>query len=94
MNWRRGCFRLWVVGSALFIVAVAAITSIEIQPQLQTLDHSAPFPAHIWMMLLNGMGIAVGVPLLVLTIGAAVGWAFSGFQAPAPAASRRHYRSA
>ena len=87
-NWRRGCFRLWIVGSALFIIAVAAVTSIELQPHLEGLDRSGHYPTYIWMMLLNGIGIAVGGPLLVLTIGAAIGWAFSGFQAP-PAPNRR-----
>jgi hypothetical protein len=96
-NWRRGCFRLWIVASALFIIAVAAVTSMELQPHLEGLDRSGPYPTYIWMMLLNGIGIAVGGPLLVLTIGAAIGWAFSGFQAPpapAPTPSRRQYRGA
>jgi len=94
-NWRRGCFRLWIVGSALFIIAVAAATSLELQPHLESVDRSGPYPTYIWMMLLNGIGIAVGGPLLVLTIGAAIGWAFSGFQAPpAPAPNRRQYRGA
>ena len=96
-NWRRGCFRLWIVASALFIIAVAAVTSMELQPHLEGLDRSGPYPTYIWMMLLNGIGIAVGGPLLVLTIGAAIGWAFSGFQAlpaPAPTPSGRQYRGA
>ena len=94
-NWRRGCFRLWIVASALFIIAVAAVTSLELQPHLESLDRSAPYPTYIWMMLLNGIGIAVGGPLVVLTIGSAIGWAFSGFEAPtAPAPGRRQYRGA
>jgi hypothetical protein len=26
MNWRRGLFRLWIVGAAIFVIAVAAIS--------------------------------------------------------------------
>ena len=31
MNWRRGLFRLWIVGAALFVIAVAAISYSEIK---------------------------------------------------------------
>ena len=31
MNWRRGLFRLWIVGSALFVIAVAFICYSEIK---------------------------------------------------------------
>jgi hypothetical protein len=68
---------------------------MELQPYLESLDLSAPYPTYIWMKLLNGIGIAVGAPLVVLMIGAAIGWAFSGFEAPpTPAPSRRNYRGA
>jgi hypothetical protein len=93
-NWQRGCFRLWVVGSALFIIAIAALTSIEIKSQIEILDSSAPYPTYVWTMLLNGMSVAIGIPVIVLTIGAAVGWAFSGFKAPAPTTSPKLYRGA
>ena len=33
MSWRRGFFRVWVLGSALFVVAVAAINYSEIRAQ-------------------------------------------------------------
>jgi hypothetical protein len=33
MNWRRGLFRLWIVGSALFVIAVAFISYSEIKEQ-------------------------------------------------------------
>jgi len=33
MNWRRGLFRLWIVGSALFVIAVAVISYSEIKAQ-------------------------------------------------------------
>jgi hypothetical protein len=31
MNWRRGLFRLWIVGSALFVIAVAFVSYGEIK---------------------------------------------------------------
>jgi hypothetical protein len=33
MNWRRGLFRLWIVGSALFVLAVAFVSYAEIKRQ-------------------------------------------------------------
>ena len=32
MNWRLGLFRLWIVGSALFVLAVAFSTYVSAQP--------------------------------------------------------------
>ena len=84
MNWRRGCFRLWVVGSALFVVTVAAMTSIEIKTLFEHADPSTALPVYPWTTLLNRMGIAVGVPFIVLILGAVLGWAFSGFKPSAP----------
>jgi hypothetical protein len=38
MNWRRGLFRLWIVGSVLFvIVAVAVISYSEIKKQFDAI---------------------------------------------------------
>src|SRR5262245_51044184 len=33
MNWRRGLFRLWIVGSVLFVIAVAYFSYSEIKRQ-------------------------------------------------------------
>jgi hypothetical protein len=33
MNWRRGLFRLWIVGAALFVLAVAFVSYSEIKQQ-------------------------------------------------------------
>jgi hypothetical protein len=33
MNWQRGLFRLWIVGSALFVLAVAFVSYSEIKKQ-------------------------------------------------------------
>ena|SRR6516225_7240221 len=39
MNWRRGLFRLWIVGSVLFVIAVAFICYSEIKS-----DAEGPIP--------------------------------------------------
>jgi hypothetical protein len=33
MNWRRGLFRLWIVGATLFVLAVAAVSYDEIKTE-------------------------------------------------------------
>ena len=33
MNWRRGLFRLWIVGTVLFVIAVAFVSYSEIKQQ-------------------------------------------------------------
>src|SRR5262249_8443363 len=33
MNWRRGLFRLWIVGTVLFVIAVAFVSYSEIKAQ-------------------------------------------------------------
>jgi len=67
MNWRRGLFRLWIVGSTLFVIVVAFICyGEESKP-----DAEGPIP---WAMLEMCVSIAFGIPLLVLILG----WAFLG----------------
>jgi hypothetical protein len=34
MNWRRGLFRLWIIGAALFVIAVAAVSYRDIKAEL------------------------------------------------------------
>jgi len=70
MNWRRGLFRLWIVGSALFVIAVAFICYSEIKSH-------AEVP---WAKLEMCATIAFGIPLLVLILG----WAFLGSAAKQP----------
>jgi hypothetical protein len=38
MNWRRGLFRLWIVGSALFVLAVAFVRYGDIKKEFDALD--------------------------------------------------------
>src|SRR5262249_32751119 len=33
MNWRRGLFRLWIVGTALFVLAIAFVSYSEIKAE-------------------------------------------------------------
>ena len=33
MNWRRGLFRLWIVGAALFVFAIAFVSYSDIKEQ-------------------------------------------------------------
>jgi hypothetical protein len=41
MNWRRGLFRLWIVGSALFVIAVASISYSNIKKQFDDAANAA-----------------------------------------------------
>jgi hypothetical protein len=148
MNWRRGFFRLWVLGSALFVIAMAISNYAEIKHQFDlgnfepdvpvlcsdargvegtdfssnppweegkdscwyTLSKFRPlYPEykdlsdedlifelykkrgfssiqHLtnpWMTLLTDIGIAFGVPLIVLILGTTLAWVLSGFKATA-----------
>ena len=95
MNWRRGLFRLWIVGTALFVLAVAFVSYTEIKEQFDAAAAIAaerpnrpltdaevgiggPAP---WTILAMCAGIALGIPLAVLALGASLVWAFSGFAA-------------
>ena len=62
LNWLRSLFRLWIVGSALFVIAVAFICYSEIKSH-------AEVP---WAKLEMCATIAFGIPLVVLVFG----WAF------------------
>jgi len=46
MNWRRGLFRLWIVGSALFVIAVAFVSYSEIKAEFDNeIDVAEPLVA-------------------------------------------------
>jgi hypothetical protein len=146
MKWRQGFFRLWIFGSALFVIAVAAVNYNEIKAQFNAIglqkfelmpvlcakarglegtdfqrvgegdwDCFCPlskfrtlypeykdlsdkdlssklyakrgFPVHDlknpWITVLTDIGFALGIPLIVLILGAALAWVFSGFKASA-----------
>jgi hypothetical protein len=134
MNWRRGLFRLWVIGTMLFVMALAMVGYNDIKKVIAYSDIKKEFDAAVkaevdaaarkpgagqpisgdWAMptptdarlvtdpkvlaRLNGAvdpdevwanaeylaGIAAGVPLAVLALGASLVWAFSGFSAKRP----------
>jgi hypothetical protein len=164
MNWSRGCFRLWIVGSAMYVIALAAIPSSEIRTEFESLyrwdwlgvagrlvptlcseargvmgkdfemntetsgtcwyelsnfrlrypefknqsdselaarlytavgrPQPPARPTFPWTTLLKWLGMAVGVPLLVLMLGAAIGWALSGFKASTSVTRRERYLGA
>ena len=158
INWRRGCIRLWIIGSALYVIAVAAMNHSELKTQFENFDRfdwvvseallvpmlcsdargvmgkdfktqagdgetcwyelpgfrqrypeyrglsdtllatklytavDKPLPAarqtNSWATLLNWIGIFAAVPLIMLVVGAAIGWAFTGFTASTSPTSR------
>jgi hypothetical protein len=126
----RGLFRLWIVGTALFVIAVAAVSYSDIKaefdrpkpnkifevqapdgrtfelkapdmqtamsmatrlakdyvpdkPQLSDYDVFTPEP-NPWASVATAAGVALGIPLVVLVLGASLAWAFSGFAAKRP----------
>jgi hypothetical protein len=136
MNWRRGLFRLWVIGTVLFVMAVAMVAYDDIKTVIAYGDIKAKFDAakaefnaakaendaankplggewaigatpgpvtdpnliarlntrnaadeamfdadRAWASTEYLAGIAFGVPLAVLALGASLVWAFSGFSA-------------
>jgi hypothetical protein len=156
LNWRQGFFRFWVIGSVLFVIAVAAISYSDVKTHFESAasmkgwenvegfvpvicgnargvfgtDYTAKFDdllpsglrpgatcwyamskfrplhpeysdlsdeeltsklfkevgiplnsPHPWTTLLNWIGIAFGIPLIVLILGTALAWALSGFRA-------------
>jgi hypothetical protein len=79
MNWRRGLFRLWIVGTVLFVIAVAFISYGDIKGEFDAVAYVIePTPAP-WETLGWWAAIAFGIPLAVLVLGASLVWAFSGF---------------
>jgi uncharacterized membrane protein len=90
VNLRRGLFRLWIVGAALFVLAVAFVTYPSIKLEFDAVARkpdllaygtppdmrSAPNP---WASLGTAAAIAFGIPLVVLALGSSLGWALSRF---------------
>ena len=59
MNWRRGLFRLWIVGSALFVIAIAFVSYSEIKSQFNA-DAVPPPPQGAEMLVPELCGEARG----------------------------------
>jgi hypothetical protein len=67
MDWRRGLFRLWVMASVIWVVAVIALF----------------LPAALGEDLHGWFGLAAFVvlpPVLLLMLGRTLGWVLSGFR--------------
>jgi ABC-type Fe3+ transport system permease subunit len=86
MNVRRGLLRFWVIGSLLFAAGVAVFNSSTITAEFKKAnDPLAPYIAEEgqgrpWSVIGQTAGLAVGVPIAVLLLGAMVGWAVRGFR--------------
>jgi hypothetical protein len=120
----RGLFRLWIVGTALFVIAVSCISYSSIRAEFDgalrpnkvfkftgpdgsvfevrapdknsavaAVDFRNPPPPESvidlptlnpWARVARVAGIAFGIPLAVLILGASLVWAFSGFSAKRP----------
>jgi hypothetical protein len=48
MNWRRGLFRLWIVGTALFVIAVAAVSYSSIKAEFTAADEARAFADQVY----------------------------------------------
>jgi hypothetical protein len=46
MNWRRGLFRLWIVGTVLFVLAIAFVSYSEIKAQFDVTDPTELYGSH------------------------------------------------
>jgi hypothetical protein len=61
MNWRRGLFRLWIVGTVLFVIAIAFISYSEIKAQFDAATgNAAVWPGEIAVPVLcaDARGVA------------------------------------
>jgi hypothetical protein len=61
MNWRRGLFRLWIVGSALFVIAVAYVSYGDIKKEFEASALQRYLEANSKLMVPVRCGQARGV---------------------------------
>lgn len=69
INWRRGFFRLWLVGSGCWIAFLIGFVWLMA-------GQSMPSRSDVVFLTI----IALVLPAVVLVVGAALGWALSGFR--------------
>jgi hypothetical protein len=72
---------LWIVGTALFVLAIAFVSYSEIKTEFDLLHVVIEPTLAPWETLGWWASIALGIPLVVLALGASLVWAFSGFAA-------------
>jgi hypothetical protein len=61
MNWRLGLFRLWIVGAAMFVIAVAFVSYSDIKAEFAAQDGWNSRPADFELFLPRLCGEARGV---------------------------------
>jgi hypothetical protein len=84
MNWTRGLFRLWIVGTVLWVayigmtVALPAWREAHCDPSDDPFCGLGPKSQHdgVWDLA----NTALDPPLVVLAIGSVMVWAFRGFR--------------
>jgi hypothetical protein len=89
MKWRRGLFRMWVVLSVCWIVAVGAIAWSGMPRNYQGDEEHPTGRSFIDRIVREhereqdiklGVAIAFVPPIIVLALGAATAWAIKGFR--------------
>ena len=58
MNWRPGLFRLWIVGSVLFVIAVAFISYADIKAEFASAAAIWPDEILVPVLCANARGVA------------------------------------
>ncbi len=71
MNWRRGLFWFWLVGSGIWLVLVMVLASNMVSSE----DMGSFFGFIVFLL-----GVALVPPLAVFIIGRFLVWTFKGFQ--------------
>jgi len=76
MNWKRGLFRTWLVGTAIWIAAVIYMVVASWPVDLDTSRFTPQVRAHV----LLASEWALGPPIAVLIAGLVLGWILRGFR--------------
>lgn len=83
MNWTKGFFRVWIVGSLLWILLIGWVMGVPAWQSIGCPDagpwcqYGQQSPAEAFRELAI---TALGFPLAVLAIGSALTWALKGFR--------------
>lgn len=79
MNWRRGLFRLWIVGTVAWVFFT--IWSGDLSCFVGSYPWCGWWVVSPWWQstYLGALAKVFGIPMLVLAVGVAIGWAMGGF---------------